>query len=211
MQYRPNFLELYDSNKEYLNDEEKAELQRWLSKNEPILANSTQGKFFSFFLNGKTCREIWELNTAFSYGAILHARIAGEWDKRVSEHRKQLLDKTQKRSVQIHLEMTRSILDLIGAQNKVIGDKVQKFYETGDEEELPFSIGSTKGLKELIELYYLLMGSKNDHKTISGTIKHIVEGNETIIAEPVPPPVVQELDHTGNLIKLLEEKEKQKN
>lgn len=210
MQYRPNFLELFDSNKDYLNDEEKIELQRWLNKNEPLLANSTQGKFFSFFLNGKTCREIWELNTAFSYGSILHARIAGEWDKRVLEHRKQLLDKTQKRSIQVHLEMARATLDLIGAQNKVIADKVQKFYETGDENELPFSIHSTKGLKELIELYHLLMGNGNDHKIISGTIKHIVEGNETIIAEPVPPPITKELNHTENLMKLLEEKGQQK-
>jgi hypothetical protein len=48
MTYRPNFLELYEQNKVFLSEDEKQELDRWLNKNEPVLANSTQGKFFSF-------------------------------------------------------------------------------------------------------------------------------------------------------------------
>jgi hypothetical protein len=211
MTYRPNFLELYEQNKIFLSEDEKQELDRWLNKNEPVLANSTQGKFFSFFLNGKSCKEIWEMNTAFSYGSILHARILGEWDKRVIEHQKQLLDKTQKRSVQIHLEMSKAILDLIGAQNKVIANRVQKFYETNDEEELPFSIRSTKGLKELIELFYLLSGKSQETEKISGTIKHVLEHNNTkdpLEVEAVASTNGHMANHTNGLIKLLMEKEK---
>lgn len=208
MPYAPNFLELHQKGEKYLTEEEKEVLSKWLLTNEPILANSTQGKFFSYFLNGQSCQEIWETNKAFSYGAILHARIAGEWDERVVEHRKSLLDKTQKRSIQIQLEMVKSILDVIGAQNKVMSDKVKKFYETGDEDELPFTIKSTKGLKELIELYQLLMSGGDAHKTISGTIslEHVVRGNETVIAESVHPAI--ELSHSESLMKLLEEQEK---
>lgn len=206
MPYAPNFLELHKKGESYLTEEEKEVLSKWLLTNEAILANSTQGKFFSQFLHGQSCSEIWEANKAFSYGAILHARIAGQWDRRLEEHQKSLLDKTQKRAGQISLEMVRSVLDVIGAQSKVMSDKVKKFYETNDESDLPFSIRSTKGLKELIELYQLLMKGGETPKTISGEISPEIKDNETIIVESIN--TTTELSHSESLIKLLEDKEK---
>lgn len=100
------------------------------------LAADTQARFFELYLNGSDCAEIHRLNKAFPYEAILWARVKYEWDKKKDEYAALLTEQVKQKAVKAALDTTSLLADMLVAANKKHGDKIKKYIQTGNEEDL---------------------------------------------------------------------------
>jgi hypothetical protein len=190
----------------YLTEKERNTLEAYDQKGGSRIAPATQAQFYGLFLSGKSCEDIAELNKGFPLGAILKARVEGEWDKRLDEYRSRLFSDVHVRLAQVETESLMFLTDMLSAAHKQQGVRIQKYLQTGDDSELgELKIGSIKQYKEVLEL--LLKASGQDrHQTIEH--KHQVappqEGTTQVIT-------VQSLsgassDKATEILKLLDKK-----
>jgi hypothetical protein len=148
-----------------LDEREVAAFRRWQNSKQPPLSPDTQAKLFALFLNGRTTEQIRKANEQFSLGQIVHARIVGEWDRRYQEHIDSLLENTKQRYQQVTLESVGFIADLLAATNKMHGDRITRFIQTGDPKELgDLQINSLQGYKTAVELLQKLTGQDKQQK-----------------------------------------------
>lgn len=182
--------------------EESKAYERWQNSNEPTIAPSTQAKFFELFLAGKECQEIQRLNPTFSLGMIIQARLMGRWDERREQHLTSLLDGVRERVQQVTLESVNFIADMLSAANKLHGDKLKRFIQSGDEKDLDgLAVNSLKTYKETVELLMKMTGQGEVKK---GEVKHLHMTVDAIprAARPMTPKEASE--H----LRVLEEKNK---
>lgn len=149
-----------------LSPRELREYQIYMRLGQPPMAASTQAKFFQLFLNGQSCEEIVRLNPGgFSLGAIVRARIENNWDALLQEHRQELMYKIKERVQQTTLETLDRLCLELAASNKLNGDKVKRFLQTGDATELEGTqVGTTKHMKELVQALANLLESSGPPK-----------------------------------------------
>lgn len=165
-----------------LSERELAAYRNWQIGKYPALAPDTQVKLFQLFLNGKGCEEIRRLNQQYTLGQIVQARIFGEWDRRYQDHVNDLLDNTKNRAMQTTLESINFVSDLLAATNKLHGDKISKFLQSGNEKDLgDLQITSLTGYKTAVELLQKLTGQdKQQRLTSDVTITH--KADESLLA-----------------------------
>jgi hypothetical protein len=157
--------------KDPLNPRERAAYDLYIQKGMPDISPVTQAQFLSLFLRGKTCEEIHQINSSFPLGAIVKCRVDGDWDKRLEDYRNMLFDTVRDRVIQIEMESTVFLTDLLAAAHKQHGDKVKKYLQTGDKSELgELQITSIKNYKETLEL--LLKSTGQDSEK---TVRHKIE------------------------------------
>lgn len=111
-------------------------LVKYIEDGKHPLAQETALKFFELYLRGNSCGEIHRLNKAFSYESILWARVKYDWDKMKDDSTRQLMASIQEKVVQAQLETTSFMADLLVATSKKHGDKIKKFIQTGNEDDL---------------------------------------------------------------------------
>jgi hypothetical protein len=119
-----------------LTQRELAALKFVVKANMPQVSPSTANSFFHLFLAGRSCLEIAELNKGFSLGQVVRCRVDGKWDERLKEHLEQLMTKTLSEVNQIKLESLRYLSDLIRVHHRLYGEKIAKFLQTGNPDEL---------------------------------------------------------------------------
>lgn len=102
----------------------------------PFVSPSTSNGFFQLFLAGRTCLEIAEMNKGFTLGQIVRCRVEGEWDRRLKEHLEQLMRDTLNQVTQVKLESLRYQSDLIRVHHRLYGERIAKFLQTGNPDEL---------------------------------------------------------------------------
>lgn len=182
-----------------LTERELREYRVYLRLNQPPMAPSAQMAFFQVFLNGQNCEEIHRLNpNGFSLGAMVRARIENDWDQRRIEHQELLMARVRERVQQVTLETVERVANELAASNKFVTDKVLRYLQTGDVNELVgTSVGSMKHLREMVELLQKLTGqdAKKNQTQIGGVVehRHVVEGQPTMPALPVGKPVPPKL------------------
>lgn len=154
---------------------------QWLLKRPgPAISPDTQAKWFSLFLQGKSCEKIAELNRGFTLAQVVKCRIDGNWDQRLNEHLNQLLDRVRVQVQQTTLEGVNFIRDQLAVAHKMFGDDLSRYLQSGNKDDLPeFSIKNFKQYKEAVELLKTLTGQ--DTKKISGEVLH-----RHSVEEPVP-------------------------
>lgn len=183
-----------------LNKNELFALEKYQGK--PSLAVSIQVQFFELFLNGMSCEEIYRLNSRFAFGAIVRARIEGQWDMRKDAIVAHALDTVRQRVEQTQIAAINFNADLLAAAHKQFGDKFKKYIQTGDEAELgEIRIESLKQYKDAIEMWLKLTGQ--DAKTPKAAEVAPVGGPKIVTTERAPTS-----DEADALFKLLLAKEK---
>lgn len=103
---------------------------------QPNLAPVKQAQLFELFLSGVEPLEIVNLNPGISLGQVTRVRVEGLWDKRRQDYRDQLLFKTQERLEQTLMECYGFVSLQLTVAHKLHMKKLQKFIQTGDENDL---------------------------------------------------------------------------
>lgn len=142
-----------------LTERERLAYDVYVEVRRPALAVSTAGQFFQLFLNGCSCEEIVRLNPGFPLGAVVQARIDCNWDQLHDEHRSSMMDRVRERVQQVSLETIERLANEMSASNKLTNDRVLKYLQTGDVQELAgTSIGGIQHLQRTLEMLMKLTG-----------------------------------------------------
>ena len=138
----------------------------YMEKGGHQLAPETAVRFFELYLNGSDCSEIHRLNKAFPYESILWARIKYDWDKKKDELTFALTEKTKEKAVKAALETTSLLSDMLIAASKKHGDKLKKYIQTGNEEDLgdSMSIDNITSLIRAVEGLQKITGADRVQK-----------------------------------------------
>jgi hypothetical protein len=177
-----------------LTERELREYRIFMRLKQPPMAPSTQEQFYQLFIQGNNCEEIHRLNPhGFSLGAIVRARIENDWDQKYREHQGNLIMKARERVQQVTLETVDRVANELAASNKLINDKVKRFLQSGDPNELQGTgVGSQRHLKDAVELLQKLTG-QDKKQQVTGTVehRHVVEaGAIALPAIPVGKPLL---------------------
>ena len=133
------------------------------------LSPDTSARFFELYLNGSTCAEIHRLNKAFPYEAILWSRVKYNWDNEKDLYISTLQTQVREKVIKAQLETTNLLSDLLVATNKRHSDKLKRYIQTGDEEELKgvMSIDTIRELGKLSESLLKITGQDRVTKNLN--------------------------------------------
>ena len=115
---------------------ERRALETWLVKDTPPLSPVRAMGMFELFLAGHSCEEIQRLNPQFALGMILHARVRDGWDEKREQHVDDLYKKVRERFLQIQMEGVTFTSDLLAVVHKLHGDKLKRYLQSGQLEDL---------------------------------------------------------------------------
>lgn len=159
-----------------ISNKERAAYEEYVRKGNQNISPSTQAQFLALFLRGKSCEEIQSINTGWPLGAIVKCRIEGNWDTKLEEYREQLFTGVRERLAQIELESVNFLTDMLAAAHKQQGDRIKKYLQTGNEDDLgDMKISSIGAYSKVVELLLKTTGQERQQ-----TIQH----NHNISAPP---------------------------
>lgn len=130
------------------------------------LSPDTAAKLFELYLNGSNCGEIHRLNKAFPYESILWARVKFDWDQRKDEYATVLTTQVAQKVIKASLETTSLLTDMLAVAHKKHGDRLKKYLQTGDEEDLgdALNIDTIHGLMKAVEGLQKITGQDRNVK-----------------------------------------------
>jgi hypothetical protein len=164
-----------------LTPEERTAYEEYMASGKPPLSLQTSLQLYELFVQGTGCEDIRRLNTNFSLGMIVRARIEHRWDERRDAHLAELYEQTGTRLRQTVMEGVNFIGDLLSSAHRRYGDRIKKFLQTGDEAELgDLSITSIKQYKEVVEILMKMSGADNKKEI---THKGKVEGPQPVVID----------------------------
>lgn len=112
----------------------------------------------------------------------------------MSEHLDNLLTNTTDRYKQVTLESVNFVADLISATNKQNSEKINRYFQTGDPEDLgSLQILSLKGYKEAVELFQKLTGTDKIQKV----------GGEITVNHKATPNTLPTSEEAADILKQL--------
>lgn len=151
-----------------ISNKERAAYEEYVRKGNQNVSPSTQAQFLALFLRGKSCEEIQSINTGWPLGAIVKCRIEGNWDTKLEEYREQLFTGVRERLAQIELESVIFLTDMLAAAHKQQGDRIKKYLQTGNEDDLgDMKISSIGAYSKVVELLLKTTGQERQQ-----TIQH---------------------------------------
>lgn len=159
----------------------------YMKLNQPPMSPRLQAELFNLFLEGYSCEHIATLNHQFgnaSLGMIVRARVENDWDKRKADYMQQLMEGVRSRAYQSTMQSINFISDLIATATKKYGARMQKYIQTGNEEELgddKMGINSIQNFVKVAELLFKLTGQENNKKQV---IDGVVEHRHTVESAP---------------------------
>lgn len=126
------------------------------------MAPSLSAKCFGMFLEGYSASDIQKTNPQFPLGMILHAQVKYQWDKQRDEYTMQLYQRIRDKVLNTQLSSVEFISDLLSATNKRNGKKLKRYFQTGDEADLPdIEIKSLLTYNKAVEVLARLTGQDN--------------------------------------------------
>lgn len=164
-----------------LSPQEREAYQKYMDAGKPPLSPHVEVQLYALYLNGKGCEEIVRLNPNFTLGMVVRARVEHFWDYKRDAHIAGMLDTVRERVQQTQLEAVNFACDLLSATHKFQGDKLKKYLQTGNPEELS-GLGNNLSLKVYKETVELLLKLTGQDKIQKGEILHKVETEPTTVA-----------------------------
>jgi len=158
--------ELLETAKLILPQEELDQAAKYLAAGGHQLSPDTAMRFFQLFLNGSDCKEIHRINKVFPYEAILLARVKFRWDEERDSYIMKLQTTIRDKVMKAQLETTDLMTDILVAAKKKHGDKIKKYLQSGDEEDLKgaFSVDTIHSLMKLSESLLKITGQDKNIK-----------------------------------------------
>lgn len=147
--------------KSLFSEREEGALQAHLKSGEPPLSPTVAAQFFELFLHGHTCTEIQKRNKSFKLGAIVRSASEQDWHAKRDDYMKGLFEGAKDRASMAHQESQEFVQNLLAAANKMYGQKLLRYLQTGNEDELkgcPLFITSLRGYKDTLEMFMKLTG-----------------------------------------------------
>lgn len=162
-----------------------------IERKEPFLSGSLSDQLYSLYEAGRTCEEIQALNKGISLGTIIRARIDNNWDERKLTYLEGLQARARTQAHQLSLESLSFLGDLMTAFHKHDRNKLQRFIQTGDADELKGVMiqdpATLKMYQNVVELLMKLTG-QDATKTVS-TVNGVVEHHHTLDPAPSAKPL----------------------
>lgn len=100
------------------------------------LAPSTSAGMFDLFLQGNTLTEIFRLNKAFPYGAILWSYVEEKWEDKKARYIEDLHEATKNKLMKATIDTTGLLADVLSAAALKHGSKLRKYIQTGNVADL---------------------------------------------------------------------------
>lgn len=172
---------------EGLTTKERGAYRLSVERKEPFLSPGLQDQLYSLYQMGKTCDEIQALNPKLSLGIIVRARVDYGWDQRRAEYLQSMVDKARQQATQLSHESLGFIGTLLTAFHKHDQERLLRFIQTGDMEELKGALmvsnSNLKVYKETLELLLKLTGQDTTKKVSGSVTHHHVVKTDTVDAE----------------------------
>lgn len=136
-----------------LSSEDLVALTEYLAAGGHPLSADASARMYELFLNGSDAQEIHRLNKAFPLGAILDAQVRYKWTDKRDEYSIELQDKVKSKVMKVQLETTDLMSDILSAARRKHSDKLKKYIQSGDENDLQgvISVESIQGLLKVME------------------------------------------------------------
>lgn len=181
-----------------LNRDEKQAYKDHMKAGKPPVSPTINAQLFNLFLAGHTCQEIVKINPNLGLGMVVRARIEGMWDERRRVLTAELLDGVKEVAFRAQADSIKFVGDLLTAAHRHIGEKVQRYIQTGDEEHIKdVGIHSLKQYKEIVELLLKLTGQDGKREvklkgegaggTLTGAPVVTVEAKDVTPGAGAPP------------------------
>lgn len=169
--------EIIDHAETVLSPNEFSALRKYIESGGKELSADTVDKFFELFLNGSDCKEIHRLNKPFPLEAILWAMVKYHWAYQKDNHIYQRQQAIANKVMRAQLEATDLVSDMLVAAKRKHSDKLKKYIQTGNEEDLAgaMSIDNLNSLLKAIEGLMKVTGQ--DRQT---TTKTITKNDQTV-------------------------------
>lgn len=170
-----------------LTPREEAALRVWSGLGQPPLSPSLSAKLYELFLRGRSCLEIVDLNPGISLGAVVSARVRDNWDVRRQEYRLRLEEEVYDRVRTSTLETLDRLSLELHASNKLAMAKLQRYLQTGDENEIKdMNLDSSKHMAGIVSLLRELTGAGDKKKhEVSVTLTSSKPATEAKVVEGV--------------------------
>lgn len=163
---------------------ESEQLAKWKrSKDLAPLSPIVAVRMYELFLLGHSCEEIFRANEQkFPLGMILDARLRHDWDRRRDAYIESLYNEAGNSVKQRTVESAMFLGDLLAAAHIQHGDKLRKFIQTKDVNDLPdeLKIDTITKYKMVIDAFKFVTGQA-DQK--GGTPAVQVIGNNVTLQE----------------------------
>jgi len=172
---------------ERLSERERIAYNDWQeNKNKPPLAPSLSAKLYNLFLNGYDCHEIVRLNEGlYSLGMVLEARVRDGWDQRRHDYLESLFSSVEDKAKQTQAESVMFLTDLMAATHKHYGDKLKKYIQSGDINDLgDMRLDSPGAYKKVVEMFLKLTGQDGGGQAPAPPGMHVVSQNTIIQQTP---------------------------
>lgn len=185
-----------------LTPRERSAYEFLVKANQPRLSPTLSSQLYELFLAGKSCEEIVRLNPGISLGQVVRARVEDNWDERKERHTTQLMDGIRERVQHSTIENVAFLSDLLAATRKYYGDKIAKYLQTGNVDDLGATvnlIGSMKAFKETAELMMKMTGQESTKAEIIH--RHTVD-------QPVPTETTLSEEQAAQILAIFDSKEK---
>ena len=156
-----------------LDPEEKEVYTRYMASGKPPVSPATAQQFYNLYLRGCSAKDIQAMNPSFDLGMIVRAKMDNDWDLKRKDYTEGLVDRIQETVQASQLESVQFVSLWAAAFNKLNGDKLRRFVQTGKEEDLGDLKGqmTLKAYQQTLELLLRLTGQDKD-KNVSGEILH---------------------------------------
>lgn len=174
-----------------LSKEEAVAYRYFCQTNAPPLSPDLQEKLFRVYLNGSSCEQIFRLNgKKYSLGAIVSARIEGNWDELIKKNASELISNTMEKVTSARIESVNLLSTLITASIQAESEKVLRYMQSQDPDDLGvFRIEGVKGLKDALDTLDRLLsnGSKGGGSAATNVLVQGVERISIEESKPAPP------------------------
>lgn len=137
------------------------------------LAPTFNQKLYELYLQGFPCAEIVTSNPGLDLGAVIRARVDGDWDARRDRYTAGLLNESANTLKQTAAESLKFLSLVLTVAHKEHGEKLRRYLVSGDPKDLgDFKIESFKGYKIIIDTIAQLIGANQKstvtHKMVPG-------------------------------------------
>lgn len=179
---------------------------KYADSGRPGLSARQADSLYNMYKSGMTCESMSKLpgNEGLQLGMILKARIDYRWDERRQAEASALFSRAKEGVELAQLESIQFVTQAVMAYSQMMGDKVRKYLQTRNEEELgSFKNMSVKQFRELLDMLMMLTG-QDKTKQVFGKIvhEHVGENGNALDGKVV------EAEEAEIMLKALEEYKK---
>jgi hypothetical protein len=169
---------------ERCNIDEQIAYDKFTRSGRASVAADYNQRLYELYLRGLSCEAISLLNPGLSLGAVVKARVDGQWDSRRDQYTADLLTESNALLRQTAAESLQFLSLVLAVAHREHGEKLKKYLASGKPEDLgDFRIANFGGYKQIIETIARLVGADQkktvDHRHklvgVPGTVSEVEE------------------------------------